>query len=340
MAQEIAFEYLLAALESTKGTLVNPPTRYMSLMGTLGRGESYNEPEESSGTLAALTRSKMVREWSTWEADGDADTRLMPFLLAMALNGTVTTPTTPAGATSAKLWTFSRSMTANTLKSASIYWGDPNLLQLASAMCMLDELTIGGDASGEDGVTCSVKGMGRAWTKTAPSSTPANSLGPLLIPQWTQVWMDSSGTVGTTELVDARVISAELTVPTGVTYKYLATGPTASKTIVKTGIQKASPELKITLELEDTDEFDLAQSGAMVMTRVRWNGDLIESVTSPAPADYYHFIQCDIYGQLREPDWGDLEGSNRTVTYTQKGHLNTTWGTDLVMKVQNDQSTL
>lgn len=339
MAQEIAFEYLLAALEATKGTLVNPPTRYMSLMGTLGRDESYYEPEESSGTLAALTRSKLIREWSTWEADGGADTRLMPFLLAMAVNGSVTTPTTPAGATTAKLWTFSRSMTSFTLKSASIYWGDPNMLQLASAMCMVDELTIGGDASGEDGVTCSVSGLGRAWAEVAPSSTPANNPGPLLVPQWTQVWMDDSGTVGTTELVE-RVISAELTINTGVTYKYLATGPTASKTVVKVGIQKATPELTVTLELTDDTEFALAQSGAMVMTRVRWNGDLIESVTTPAPADYYHFIQCDIYGQLRTPDWGDLEGSNRTVTYTQRGHLNTTWGTDLVMRVQNDQATL
>lgn len=331
---EIAFERLLAALETTRGTAVNPPTRNLNLQGTITPQQSKYRPEESRGVLAATTRSKTVRRWVEWEASGGADTRELPFIASMVLKGGVTA-TTPSGATNARLWTFARAMTADNLKSATLYTGDPNTQEFQAPYCMADELVISADASGEDGVSLSVKGMGQFWSKTAPSSAPAQNPGPLLAPGDMQVFIDTSSAIGTTELV-GRVVSVGATIPTGVTYKYLASGPGGTLTYTRTGREKTSPELKVVFEFLDTAQYDLYaddNGDTVCKMRVLINGPIIEAALR-------HFIRIDMWGPLDALAWGDLEGSNRTIEFTVTGEYDATAATDCILAVQNDQTTL
>ena len=132
------------------------------------------------------------------------------------------------------------------------------------------------------------------------------------------------------------MVSAELTVPTGVTFKWLASGPAGGRNFQRTGRTKSHPELKVVFELADMAQYDIYANNngdTVCKARVRWNGPLIE-------AALYHYVQADIYGPLDALAWSDLEGSNRTIEFTIMGQYDSTAATDLVMTVQNDQTSL
>ncbi|GAB4203615.1 MAG: hypothetical protein OHK0022_27960 [Roseiflexaceae bacterium] len=332
---EIAFETLYAALESTRGTAVNPPTRFLSLTGGINPKETRYTPAESRGVLAGRIRSRTVRRWSELTGNGPLDTRTTPFLLAMLINGGVTSPTTPGGATSARLWTMPRTMTTDNLKAGSFYWGDPNVQTFRSAYNLLDELTINADAGGEDGVTIEVKGGGKFPTKTAASSTPAQAPGPLIIPGDMQLWLDTSSSIGTTEIT-SNLVSMSLKVGSGVTRKWGAAGPTNDLNFVRIGRGNGSPELNLTLELPDMTQYDVfaGNNGDTVCKiRVRLNGPEIET-------GFRHYVEFDIWGPLAGLSWGALENTNRTVSWTTTGEYDSTAATDLIVRVQNDQTSL
>ncbi|HEU4328063.1 MAG TPA: hypothetical protein VFS21_33310 [Roseiflexaceae bacterium] len=332
---EVAFETLYAALESTRGTAVNPPTRFLSLTGGITPKESRYRPQESRGTLAGSYRSRTTRRWSETAGNGPLDPRTMPFLLAMLINGGVTSPSTPVGATSARLWAMPRTMTTDNLKSGSFYWGDPNVQTFRTAYNLLDELTINADAGGEDGVAIDVKGGGKFPTKTAMSSAPAQSPGPLVIPGDMQFWLDTSSAIGTTELT-SNLVSASLKIPSGVSRKWGAAGTSNDLNFRKIGRGNGSPELNITLELPDMTQYDVfADNSGDTVCKLRWrlNGPEIES-------GFRYYVEADIWGTLSGLSWGVLENTNRTVSWTTTGEYDSTAATDLVIRVQNDQTTL
>lgn len=334
MSQEIAFEYLLAAHEVTRGTAVNPPTRYLPLAGLVTPGQDRYRPVESRGELAEFHRSKTVRRWSDLDAEGPVDTRAMPFLLAMILKGTVT-PTTPGGATTARLWTFTRTMTSDDLKSATVYSGDPNVQAFQAAYMLPTDFSMSSDASGTDGVQMSMTLQGNFPAKTAPSSVPAQSLGPILAPGDMQIWMDTTLAIGTTEIADFRFVSTELSVPTGVTPKWTASGPTGGLNPTRRGRAKSHPEASISLEIPDMVHYDLYAGNngdTIVKLRVRFNGPIIETTLR-------HFVEFDIYGPLDDFSWGELEGTNRLMEAMIMGEKDATAGSDLIIRVQNDQTT-
>ncbi len=327
---EIAFEYLLAALESTKGTPATTPTHYLPLAGTLVPKKARYRPAESRGLLAEYFRSVDVRRWSEFEAEGGADVYIMPVLLNTIVKGGVNTPSTPGGATTARLWEFAPTMDADDLQAATLWFGDPNVQVFRSAFCMIDELTIAGEASGTDGVTMSIKGQGRFPTKDAPGTVPSALQAPLLVPGAMQVWIDTE-TIGTTAIT-GRVASAELTVPLGGTRKWLAAGPSAGLDFQVLGRQKRHAELKLVLELPDTTQYDQWVDATSLKTRVRFNGPLIE-------AGFYHYVEADIYGPFDSLDLGENEGS-RTIELIVLSEYDTTAGCDWCVRVQNDRTTL
>ena len=139
---EITFEYLLAAIEATRGTAVDPPTIYLNLAGLITPQQSRYRPDESRGRLAKHNRSKVVRKWSEWEGEGPADVFTMPFIANMAVKGNVTTPTTPGGATNARLWTFAPTMDADDLETATLYSGDPTVQAFQAPFATVDDFTL------------------------------------------------------------------------------------------------------------------------------------------------------------------------------------------------------
>lgn len=239
--------------------------------------------------------------------------------------------TTPAGATNSRLWPFTPNMTADDLDSLTIFWGDPNAQEFRAAYCQLDELTISADASGTDGVTISLSGQGQFPSKTAPGAVPDMLNGPLMLPTDMQLWVDTA-TIGSTA-VTGRVVSAEITIPSGVTRKWVAAGPASTLGFSNIGRGKRHAELKLVLELPDMTQYDQWVARTSLMTRLRINGPLIE-------AGFYHYLEMDIYGPMDTLDWGEHEGTNRTIEVTILSEYNATAGYDWCLRIQSDRDAL
>lgn len=339
---ELVFEYLALALESTKGTAVTPPTHYLPFAGSIKPIRTKYRTRDSNGQLAEVTRSKTVRADAEWSGEGGADPNYAPLLFNLLIKS-VTSPTTPTNGVLTRLWTFAPSMTTNAQKSATFYWGDPNVQIWQSAYCMAEELTVSGDASGEDAVTWTVKGFGRFPSLVSAPSLPAQNVGDLLMPGAMQLWIDTSSAIGTTE-VTGRLVTMEWTIPTGLIKKHYAGGPTGGLNFTKDGIGPRSAKLKFSVELDDvsigaTKEYYQWAADTQLKVRSRFNGSFIESVTP----DYYSYLNMDIYGPLDALDWGDVESTNRTMTFEVTSELNSyavAAGYDFALSAQNASATL
>lgn len=334
---EIPFERLLIGLETVaRGTAVDPPTHWLLMVGTVTPMQERYIPDESRGSLIANYRSKTVRRWCELEASGPLDSYALPVLAHMAIDGSVT-PSTPGGGTNSRLWAFVPTVTSDDIDSATVFWGDPNVREFKAPYVMLDELVITSDASTTDGATMEITGQGHFPTDDAPDSVPSSVESPLFAPGAMQLWIDT-GTdgIGTTEITDGRLIGVTITIPTGVTRKWTAAGAGATLNFTKTGRGKRAATLQITLEVPDDDEltsFEGSSGDTIHKVRVRMNGPIIEG-------SLRHYVEFDIYGPLGEPEWGEHEGSNRTVTYTIASHYDSTLGADYRLAVQNDRASL
>lgn len=337
-AAEIPFEYLALALEATHGTAVTPPTHVLPFAGTITPMREKYRPIESRGTLAEFYRSKTVRTSAAWEGAGGADPNYAPLVFNIFVKANAS-PTTPTNGVLTRLWTYTPTMTSDDLKSATGYFGDPNVQVFQSAYMMGDELTISADATGTDAVTWSAKGIGKFPARVTAPTLPALAVGDLLMPGAMQLWIDTA-TIGTTE-VTGRFISCELKIPTGNVYKYYAGGVTGGLGFTKTGRARRHAEATITVEFNETTintakEYLTWEADTTVKMRIRLNGSLIESVTP----DYYSYIQMDIYGPLDAFAWGDVEGANRTATFTVQSQYDATLGADFSVSAQNTKTAL
>lgn len=341
-AAELIFEYLAAALETTKGTAVTPPTHYLPFSGTIKPIRNKYRTKDNNGTLAEFTRSKTVTTEAEWTGEGGADPNYAPFLFNLIAKA-VTSPSTPTNGVLTRLWTFAPTMTSDDLKAATFYFGDPNVQIFQSAYSMAEELTISADASGEDAATWSLNGFGRFPARVTAPTMPAQAPGDLLMPAAMQCWIDTSSAIGTTELT-GRFVSCDWTIPTGVVKKRYAGGPTGGLNFTKHGRTGRSAKAKITVELNDISigagkEYLTWEADSVVKMRIRLNGSLIESVTP----DYYSYIQLDIYGPLDAFDWGDVAGANRTMTFEVTSEYSTyaaAAGFDWCLYCQNTKTTL
>lgn len=328
---EINLEVLGLALEAVRGTPITPPTRIFNAAGVLAARQTIWRPNDAVGELAEFQRSEVVRRWADWNMDGGMDVYSLPMLMNMVL-APVAAPT----GTTAKLWEFIRVMNADTLKSATAYWGDPNQALLQSAFMMLQSFSWEADASGEEGATMSSVGMGQfpvELTGGEIPTLPAVSIGPALVPGLMQMWIDTTSAIGTTE-VTGRLVRAAGTLNSGVVPKYLATGPSGNPiTFTRVGRLKAHPELTVVVDMVDQVQYNLFESGARVKVRVRVNGPVISGADR-------HYFQQDIYGKMDSIDYGDLAGTNRTFEFTILGEKDATLGSDTRVVIQSDSATL
>lgn len=337
---EIPFETFGLALEATRGTAVTPPTHLIPVSGTVTPFRTKYRPAEARGTLEKNYRSKTTHTGVNWEIpDSLADPNYAPVLFNM-ISKAVTSPTTPTNGVLTRLWTFTPTITSDAIKSATLYSGDPNVQVWQSSYCMADELTVSADATGDDGATWSMKGQGHYPVAVAAPTYPAAIPGDLLMPGAMQLWIDTSSAIGTTE-VTGRFIKTDWTIPTGVTYKNYANGPTGGLGFTKVGRDRHAATASITVELNDTSigagkEYLTWEADTVVKMRIRLNGALIESVTP----DYYSYIQLDIYGALDALAWGDVEGTNRTMTFSVESEYNSTLGASWALYAQNTRTTL
>lgn len=337
---EIPFETLRLALEATRGTAESAPTHLINLAGKITPNVTLHRVRQARGTRAQNYDDQVVQtqKGAAWEAEGDADVALLPFLLNMAVMP-LTTPATPSTAVLSRLWAFVNNISADNIKSGTAWWGDPALNQLQSDFVVVDEIEFENDASDEEGVlTVSVKGMSGVPTKVAAPSATAAIVGATLPGQLMQCWIDTgSDAIGTTPIT-GRLISAKHTIRTGVTYKYLAAGPDSTLDFALIGrdvVVGMTTELK--LEFIDYAQYDLWAASTAAKVRVRHNGALIENITG---TKFYNYVEFDSYGPLEGLDWDDNQGSNRALNLTIESGVNSTLGSDFRVAVQNKRTTL
>lgn len=335
---ELAFEALSFALEATPGTAESAPTSYMNLFGQLIPRETIYQPDESTGLLEAYMRQEVTRKWGEFSGDGPLDTDLLPMFLEMIVKGGVT-PSQPGSTTSTYQWVYTPTMTADDLEFATIFWGDPNMTHiLQGAYGMLTNLTIASDASGTDGATLSIAGMTQAPVKLAnPVTMPTQAFSPLVASVKMQAYLDTSSAIGTTALVQ-RVVSAEHVLDSGITQKFVGDGPDADLSYSRHGRGKRSLITRMVAEMRDFTEYDVAQlQNTPAKLRIVHNGAFIENDGSD---DYYHALQVDTYGKLHLTDYGELEGTNRTVAFEIVSAYDSTLGAGWSMTVLNEASAL
>jgi hypothetical protein len=200
--------------------------------------------------------------------------------------------------------------------------------------CMLDEIVLENDASEDDGVLMlEIKGTGGRAIKVAAPTVPALSVGPLYPAQLMQLWIDTTGAIGTTP-VTGRLISAKHTIQTGVVYKHLAAGPTSNLDYTKIGRKKvAGITTELMLELPDMAQYDQWDANTPVKCRVRHNGPLIEGAL-------YNHIEVDTYGVFGEMEWDEFEDTNRAIKLVIEGEVDATLGSDLRVQVRNTRTTI
>lgn len=235
------------------------------------------------------------------------------------------------------MWVFTPSMAADDLQSLTLYWGDPGVQEFQTGYNMIDELSITADTSGTDGVQVAISGQGRFPSKTAPAGVPTGLAYPMLLPTSMQVWIDTA-VIGATALT-GRVVSAEITIPSGVTRKWLASGPAGGLDFTTVGRGKRHAELKLVLELPDMTQYDQWVASDVLKVRVRLSGPSINSYGAPAAATYY-YTEFDIYGPFETLDWGEFEGTNRTVELTILSEYDSTALADWAIRVQSNMATL
>ena len=203
-----------------------------------------------------------------------------------------------------------------------------NTFTIANSTANTFELS-GADTTGETYTS------GGTWTLqgTGAPTTPTRLTAPLITGLEMEVWLDVDQAIGTTA-VQGRVVSATHTIPLNAGYKYVAAGPAAAKTYSRIGRGKRSIVTTVVMEIPDMDEYYKYRDDDIVKLRVRHNGSEIGST------GYYHYIQVDTYGRMDFDSWGELEGTNRTVTFSVTSEYDATAGYDFGIEVQNDRNTL
>lgn len=337
---EIAFEKSQAALESTRGTAITAPTHAFPWPIVIDPERIRAKPDDARGTLVRNHRVKTTQINAAWSAEGAIDTDYLPFILQMIAKGSIT-PTTPSGATSARLWTATPTITSDDLKSATLWAGDPNLTTVRrAAYAMAEEFTVESDAGGEDGAQGSLSGFCKFPTNvSAPTYASALATGDILIPGAMQLWIDTSSGIGTTE-VTGRFVNTNWTIPTGLVKKRYAAGPTGGLDFSKAGRGKRAAKAEITVELNDTSlaaEYAHFEADTLIKMRIRLNGGFIETAST---VDLYHYLQLDIYGLAEDFSWEEVEGVNRAFKIAIESTYNATAGADFILSSQNVRATV
>lgn len=340
--REIAFERFGLALETVRpnvGGYVAPaaPTHLIPMSGYLKPEFTTYAPPEARGVLNDRPRSKVTKRWSSWSGDAmPLDVYYLPVLANMWL-APVSAPTTPAGATNTRLWTFTRVMTADSQKSAKCWWDEPVTGADAAPFGMIDSGTISSDATGDDGATMQFSGFAQEATNGASPAFPALLTAPLITPLDMQAWLDTTAAIGTTALQNS-LLSASVSLGSQRSQKFYPAGPASNRTFGAVGVKKNHPTVDLVFEYSAALKATL-QSDNVLRTRVRMNGPAIEVIAGSVTL--YHFVEFDVWLTPDSIDYGSwADGTNRTITGTFGGTYDATAGTDLVLRVQNDRNTI
>jgi hypothetical protein len=334
---------LVLAPVSTAGTGGGRVTGYTGLVGgsgyTTGANVAIAAPPaggRQATATATVAGGVVTAIVTTDEGRGYTSPPVATITPVGAGSGASVTVTVSAIGVLSKYWEFIRSMTVDNLKTATAYWGDPNVVIFQGAYATCDTFSIKNEATKEGAASFKMDGHSRFPTDLTGGGIPALpsiAVGPVLINQAMELFIDNITAAWGTTLISGRVAGIELKVTTGITYKYTATGPAGGVTFDHIGRKKTHPELSVEVEVADQVQYLIFKNATLQKVRVHINGPLIEGVL-------YNMVEIDIVGKLDLQDVGDVEGTNRTYKFMVSGEYNSGLASDLRVGVQTVQTTL
>ena len=327
---EKAFEIAAGALEASRGVAVTPPTIVFPFNVTVAPREAEYIPDESRGTLHGEYRGTATKFWTEWEGEGGADAKVAPFMFAMWAKY-VAAPTTPVGATAARLWEYVDLGTSDAIRTATMFWKDPTDGEIFRApFTYCNEMSITSDSEGDDGVKWSASGQANKLSLVTVPTFPTQLIGSTLVPSRKRVYLDlQSGTIGTTRLTE--VTNVEHTMNNGIEAKFFDDD---DLDFTKLGRAKRVMTTTFTMEYDKTI-FNYTQTKAptLVGFRTRYIGDEIET-------GFNEYIELDVYGRLKFVGWEDIFTTNRGMQLSITSRVNPTLGSGWRLAVQNNQTTV
>lgn len=326
---EIAFEQALGALESTRFTAITTPTRVLNTALTLTPKIEYAAPDETRGTLEGVYQDAKIAQWADWSIDGGLDFNQLPFWLSMAVKGGVS-PTQPSAGPdpTVYLWTFTPSISADDIKTATLWGFDPNITRLRAAGAVMQTLEIVGNNRGL--VTMTGGGFARFPSKVSVAA-PSQTVGELVSATNTLFYMGSTSTAfASLTQVTGRVVDWTFSLPEQASQKWLMDGTYDWSGI---GRSKRRPMLTVQMEIPDMTQYDLFAAGTEQRFRLRCEGSVISNA-------YKYYVEIDFRGRLNMTDWGTYVDTNRTATFEVAGIYDATLGASYQIKNENTTSAI
>lgn len=271
MAGELWREVLQIGKETTAGTPVTA-TRILYLSDVkFDKNRKANFHKFATGTrdnTRAFT-SGAVEAGGSFKLPVSSD-ELIEWLL-LGVNGGVT-PTTPSGATNARLWTFKP---GTSLDSATIERNDgANLFRLWGAR--VNKLGISGSVGGSNDATIDLFAQNREDNWAGPLTGALTSRTPTFLEGWqTRLWIQAFGATPQSVLLPPCLINWDLSFGGNLGRKY-----TASNTKNAASVTLGELEITAKLMLE-------ASVSAALSELTNWNNDTLRLVTLEflGPAD-------------------------------------------------------
>ncbi|MEK6281878.1 MAG: hypothetical protein AABN95_16110 [Acidobacteriota bacterium] len=236
------------------------------------------------------------------------------------LLSTIVTPviTTPGGATLARKWLFTvLASGTDDFKTLTVQQGDSAAAR-QMAYSILTDLSI---SLGNDGVTMSGSGFGRApvagsltGSPTAISQLPGS-------PRGTDIFMDAiGGTIGTTKIVKAMAAAFNISAKQALQWVLNTTyGSSFAETV------EQPPDLTSTFTMEDDAQsralYDsiVATANPVKLMRYLITGPLIEGST-------YYTLKVDFPASVEAMEDTDVDGNVAGYSYTMSPEYNSVFG--------------
>lgn len=301
MPQSTTFTSVRGALETTRGTALNP-TRILELTEFSHEPSvALIRPPEIRGSYFGRYRAAAGREMHNVSIGGPSLSYNQLVLLA---NVFFKTNLTGTGVGADKTYPFVPSSAVDDLKSMTLEWGYDTSLSGTQPGFRLpyvvgDELSITWAKSDLEGVKWSAKMHSpKAISQiTTFGGTPTSIASTALSPTGTQVFIDAT-TIGTT--ADNYVTTAEFTLPHTWTDLDTLNLTTAAQDTFRAS--ERVPSLTLTRYFINDNELDRYNDKAVRKIRVRTTGPTLGAGTYLATLDFYGVLDTDGHR------WAEVDG--------------------------------
>lgn len=326
MAGELWREVLQIGKETTPGTAVPATRKLYGMNVSMSRTREARLHSFATGTPDQDRAQTLgaVQAAGSFEMPLSADELIEAFL--MSVQGGVT-PTTPATATTTRLWTFKPGVAD--LDSATIERDDAAKVKKLIGT-RVDSIQFQGSVGGENKVTLNLFGTDYADLSALTGSLSSRL--PTFIEGWeTKAFLDAAGgTPGTTAL--AGLLDWNITIARNLGRVYTANNTLAANRIAP-GVIKVSGS--IGMDAQDSAAQSLVadwDAETYRILRLDWgNNETIETT-------FKRFVTLDVLAALTDPGFNDDDQAIRKYTFNFNGLYDTALAAMCQVRAQNDRT--